>query len=245
MTRETDMTTSKSPVSRRTALLGGLGATGGLVLASGGGESAQAVTGGLGLPANPKVLMFGDSYTEGVGAVPTTKGYAYLVGAPLGWTVTVDGKGGSGYCNPTTYGAGNYATRLAKVAVAAYDLIVIQGGTNDDKTVNGVPVYDSPTIKAAIQKAIDTVRARFPNAKILLFGPSNPYGSATVDRLRVNDLLVAAASANALPYVNPIAEKWFLPGDGASFANPDNSHPSNAGHAHLRSLFVRDAQVLG
>lgn len=239
------MTKSKSPVSRRTALLGGLGATGGLVLATGQGESAQAVTGArLALPANPKVLLFGDSYTEGVGAVPTTKGYAYLVGAPLGWTMTIDGKGGSGYCNPTTYNAGDYPTRMGK-RTGTFDLIVLQGGSNDEKTVttNGVttPVYTDAQIKAAIDKTISLVRTKWPLARIVLMGPTNPYGSAGH---RVNDMLVAAATANALPMMNPIGEKWFMSGDGTSFANPDLGHPNNAGHALIRSLFVRDAQVL-
>lgn len=200
-------------------------------------RAMAAPTARLVLPVNPKVLLLGDSYTEGVGASPKTNGYAFKVAAPLGWTLTIDGKGGSGYNNPTTYGAGTYADRLVKQPADAFDLVVLQGGSNDDR-------YDSVTVKPMIEKALNVVASRFPKAKLVVVGPSNPYGSANADRLRINDLLVSVLAPRSVPYVNPIAEKWFMPGDGSMFADAASGHPSNAGHAHLRSLFVRDMQVL-
>jgi GDSL-like lipase/acylhydrolase family protein len=223
-----------------------LGATGlGVALVGSLSETAVAATAiQLGpLPVIPNVLLLGDSYTEGVGASVKTNGYAYKVGAPLNWKMTIDGKGGSGYCNPTTYGAGNYSTRLGK-KTGVFDLVVLQGTSNDEKSVNGVPVYDNATLSAAIQTTLDLVRTRFPLAQILMMGPANPYGSASADRLRVNDVLVQAATTNAVPYLNPIAEKWFLSGDGSSFADSTSGHPNNVGHLHIRSLFVRDVQAL-
>lgn len=225
---------------RRFAGLVAAGAAGAVVAGST-AQPAEAATAGLSpLPPKAPVLIFGDSYVEGLGADVKTNGWAYKVGPLLGWTVTVNGKGGTGYCNPTSYGAGVYFDRLLKVA-DAYDLVVLQGSSNDDKTSNGQLVYDDATLTAAINKLLDFARSHFTKAQLLMVGPTNPYGSVSV---RANNLLVQAAAAHAIPFVNPIAEKWFVPGDGTIFANTSNGHPNNAGHAHMRSLFVRDLQVL-
>jgi hypothetical protein len=114
--------------------------------------------------------------------------------------------------------------------------VVLQGSTNDER-------YDSATLGAAIARTLDLARTRFVGAQLVMMGLANPYGSVGVDRLRVNDLLLQAASTYALPFLNPLVEKWFVPGDGTSFANPTSGHPNNAGHAHIRSSFVRDVQI--
>lgn len=194
----------------------------------------------LSLPANPRVLVLGDSYTEGLGADPLTNGWAYLIGAPLVWQVTVDGKGGSGYANPTTYGAGTFAQRLNKrlstYPTVAYDLIVLQGSSNDQKYLS--------TLAADIKTTIRKTRKLYPSAQILMLGPTTPYGNPGPDLLAVNDRLKRAASTYKINFINPLGEKWFVPGDGSWAANPTNGHPNNAGHAHIAQRFVEDVKVL-
>ena len=53
---------------------------------------AAAASPALVLPSHPKVLLFGDSYTKGVGATSKKKGYAYRIAKPLGWKLTIDGR---------------------------------------------------------------------------------------------------------------------------------------------------------
>jgi len=194
----------------------------------------------LSLPANPRVLVLGDSYTQGSGADPLTNGWAYLIGAPLGWQVAVDGKGGSGYANPTTYGAGTFGQRLDKrfatYPTIGYDLIVLQGSSNDQKYLS--------TLAGKIKTTIRTARKLYPSAQILMLGPTTPYGSPGSSLLAVNDKLNSAASAYKINFINALSEKWFVPGDGSWAANPTNGHPSNAGHAHIAERFVQDVKAL-
>ena len=195
------------------------------------------VPGRLNLPDHPAVLLIGDSYTEGVGAVPLANGYAYKVAEPLGWTLTRDGRGGSGYVNPTGYGAGVFGDRLPTFPADAYDLVVLQGSSNDMK-------YPSAEIATNVAAALRTVHDRFPHAEVLLVGPTNPYGSPLPDLVRVNELVRAAAVERGIAFVDPITEEWFVPGDGRWAANPANAHPSNAGYQRIADRLVADVRSL-
>jgi lysophospholipase L1-like esterase len=191
----------------------------------------------LALPAHPRVLLVGDSYTYGGGAVPLSEGYAYKVAAPLGWDLTRDGAWGTGYVNPGTQGLGRFGDRLWKHPADAYSLVVIQGSSNDER-------YDSGTVKGGVNMTVRTVQRRYPHAQLLLVGLTTPYGSPSADRVRVNSVVRGYAAEKGVLFVDPLAERWFVPGDGSWAANPDNGHPSNAGHRRIADRFVQDVRGL-
>jgi lysophospholipase L1-like esterase len=195
------------------------------------------VPGSLTLPARPKVLVLGDSYTEGGGAEPATKGYAYLLAKPLGWRVTVNGVAGSGYVNPGAHGNNRYLQRLPALKGRTYDLVVVQGGSNDRDVAY-------PALRDAVTQTIDGVPATFPGAAVVILGPSNPYGKSDPTRLLAQCTLAEYAGAQHLAFLDPIGESWFVPGDGKWAANPANAHPSNAGHQQIAKRFVADVDVL-
>ena len=87
----------------------------------------------LELPAHPRVLLMGDSYTEGWGADPESRGFSYQIAKPLGWRLTRDGIGSTGFVDAGLQNQGNYPARLTRHPRDAYDLVVLQGGTNDEK----------------------------------------------------------------------------------------------------------------
>jgi len=234
----------------RRALLAASTGTAAAVAAGFMAQPAMAATTLTIKPLAPKapMLIFGDSYVQGVGATdPTTgadlntNGWAYKVGPLLNATVTVNGQRGSGYCNPALYGSGVYYDRLTKVT-DIYDLIVLQGSSNDDKTTStGAYIYDDATLRAAIEKALTYAHGKFLRAQLVMLGPCSPSGGGAT---RANGLLKAAAAAHAIPYIDAIVQKWFVSGDYKLFANQVNGHPNNQGHAHIRSAFYRDYQVL-
>lgn len=183
------------------------------------------------------MLLVGDSYTEGVGAEPSSNGYAYKIAEPLGWALTRDGRHGSGYVNPTTYGAGIFADRLLKQPADAYDLIVLQGSSNDIR-------YTAAELDTNLATTVRIVRERYPRAQLLMLGPATPYGRPDPEFIRVNDQVKAAAAGTGAVFVDPVAERWFVPGDGTWAANPANGHPSNAGHQRIADRFVADVRAL-
>ncbi|MCW2809736.1 MAG: lipolytic protein family, partial [Friedmanniella sp.] len=182
-----------------------------------------------------RALILGDSYTEGRGAVPLTEGYAYQVGARLGWDVTVSGVGGSGYLNPGPQLAGDYRTRLAAQPATPMDVVVLQGSSNDSK-------YPLEQLVPAVQATVAAVRARYPAARLLILGPVALYGQPIPAVAAVHDQLRAYALAHDITFIDPIEEAWFVRGESRVVANPENGHPSNVGHARIADLFVRDVQ---
>lgn len=195
------------------------------------------VPGSLKLPAHPSVLVLGDSYTEGGGARPATKGYAYLLAKPLRWRVSVKGVAGSGYVNPGAHGDNRYLQRLPALKGRTFDLVVVQGGSND----RDVPY---PALRDAVAQTIDGVRAMFPGAAVVILGPSTPYGKPDPTRLLAQCTLAEYAAAQHLTFLDPIGEAWFVPGDGKRDANPADGHPSNAGHRQIADRFIADVRVL-
>lgn len=191
----------------------------------------------LTLPAKPSVLVLGDSYTEGYGADPETKGWAYLVGKPLGWKVTVNGVGGTGYVNPGPRGEGTYLQRLPSLQGRSFDLVVVQGGSNDRDT-------SYPALRDAVAKTLDAVRTDFPGAVVVLMGPATPYGKPDATRTLAQCVLAGHAATQGLAFIDPLGERWFVEGDGDRYANPQNGHPSNAGYRVMAERFEADARVL-
>ena len=180
----------------------------------------------------PKVLIFGDSYTEGWGAASPSAGYAYLVGEPLHWEVTVDGVGSTGYVNPGKKNQGTYLTRLDRLEPQPYDLIVLQGSSNDAK----MPAAE---VAPAIEQTVAAVRAKYPGARLMMLGPAALYGRPTAALVEVSEVLSGYARRNQIPFIDPVADDWFRPGDAETYANPENGHPNDQGYAYIADRFIR------
>ncbi|MDT3317806.1 GDSL-type esterase/lipase family protein [Microbacterium sp. KSW4-11] len=182
----------------------------------------------LSLPADPDVLVFGDSWTYGAAATVPTDGYAYRLGRLTGWDVTVDGVRGSGYMKPGWDGP-DFRTRAKWLDPAAdYDLIIIQGSINDRQ--QGERGY-----REAVDATWDVFARLYPHAQIVIFGPT-PHqfpideGTARIDR----DLQKAAADRHWW-YISPLQEQWVTPANYLDVIDvgAGKRHPSDRGHAYL------------
>ena len=191
----------------------------------------------LDLPARPRVLLIGDSYTQGWGAEPMTEGFAYQVAGPLGWQLTRDGIGATGYRKPGAHQEGTYAQRLWRHPADAYDLVVLQGGSNDEK-------YSEAEISASVELTLRTVRQRYPSARLVVMEPVVLYGSVYPNRAKLMRVLAASTSRHSLLVIDPVAEEWFVKGGDPALINQAKGHPSNAGYARIAQLFVRDVTAL-
>ncbi|MGI3779370.1 MAG: SGNH/GDSL hydrolase family protein [Janthinobacterium lividum] len=191
----------------------------------------------LDLPAQPRVLLVGDSYTEGWGADPTTRGFAYRIAEPLGWRLTRDGIGSTGYTNVGLKQQGTFAERLWRHPADAYDLVVLQGGSNDERR-------SEAEITEAVDLTIRTVHRRYPGAQLLVMGPIEPYGTVTARRAKVTRVLTASTAKSSLLLIDPTAEHWFVTGDSVTLVNPAKGHPNNAGYGRITWIFLRDVRAL-
>jgi len=191
----------------------------------------------LDLPVQPRVLLMGDSYTEGWGATPLSEGFAFHIAEPLGWRLTRDGIGSTGYLNAGLKMQGTYPQRLWRHPADGYDLVVLQGGSNDEKA----PEAD---IAKAVDLTVRTVHRRYPSAQILVMGPVVPHGTIGANRVKVNRVLTSYTTAHSLQLINPWAEQWFVKGDAATMVDPVKGHPNNAGYARIATLFIRDVRAL-
>lgn len=187
----------------------------------------------LSLPSHPRVLVFGDSYTAGTGAEHVRFGYARTVAGLLGWDVTVDGSGGTGYVAVGPRRQGDYLTRLASAPQGPFDLVLLQGSSNDTR-------QPLARLQPAADAMLQAVRLRYPTAQLAMLGPVALYGTAPRSYQDVDAVLAREAAAQRVTYIDPIAEHWFLKGESRTMANPANGHPSNAGHARIAQRLAQD-----
>lgn len=232
------MSLDRAPVPRRRVVVGVAGLL--LTMASGGCGSAPAPTVAPTPSASPvapgpgaRVLIFGDSYTEGWGATPKTQGYAYRVGKALQWDVVVDGVGGSGYLATGTRNEGRYLTRLHKAPAGPFDLVVLQGGSNDE-------ALPASKLRPAVAATVAELYQRYPGARVVMMGPVAIHGGRPPLRDAVNGLLRDYASSREVPFLDPMGEQWFARGEGPVMVNPANGHPNNVGYARIAERFVAE-----
>ena len=187
-----------------------------------------------------RALFFGDSLMNGTGAHPSRPILARVVARRLGWTITVDAVGGTGY---TTGGDRSrpYLERLSKPGLLStpYDVVLLEGGTNDRAA-------DAATMHLRTTETVRYVRSRLPTARIVLMGAYNPSGRGyDARRVTIDAVIRAVAVEQSLAYFSPIAGLW-TKGQGRRFLCPDGLHPSAYGYgvlaAHLTAA-LRAARV--
>lgn len=183
----------------------------------------------LELPDEPRVLVFGDSWVYGSAAIVPTLGFAYRLGDELGWDTVVDGVRGSGYLKPGIDG-GSYGQRVADLDPALDpDLIILEGSINDRR------LYPAG-YQEAVTSVWDALADLYPEARIVVLGPSPQVLPVEPATARIDADLAALAGARGWWYISPIAEGWISAENYAAVIDSSatgRDHPSTEGHAYL------------
>ncbi len=182
----------------------------------------------LALPENPRVLVFGDSWTYGSAASTPTLGYAYVLAEQLGGETIVDGVRGSGYLQPGLDGAA-FGERIdALDPTLDPDLVIIQGSINDRD--HGAEGY-----REAVTAAWDALTVKYPDAAIVVLGPAPHILPVESGTLRIDEDLAALAGARGWWYISPVQAEWITAFNYRDVIDidPGNRHPSTGGHRYL------------
>lgn len=189
------------------------------------------------LPAQPVLLIVGDSYTAGDGADRVDQGWAYLVAGELGFPANIDAIGGTGF----VWGGGarddrgqEYGVRLRGIAATnpafVPNLLILQGGQNDALSNNPA------AIQSATTETIELARTLWPGVQVVVLGPSAPQPLADYLRDANNAVLSGAAAANA-PFIDAYGAGWFTAANSQEFY-ADGAHVNTAGHRYLADRFL-------
>lgn len=198
--------------------------------------SATAGQPGIELPAEPVLLILGDSYTAGDGAGSASQSWASVVARQLGYPTNIDGAGGTGFA----WGGGardeldgEYETRLRAIAgnpAFVPNVIILQGGQNDAQ------VAAAAEVTAATTQTIEAARRFWPGVQVVVLGPSAPQPLG--EELRtVNNAVRAGAEAAGAPFVDAVEGGWFTAANSTGF-DFDGAHPNAAGHAYIAEKFL-------
>lgn len=180
------------------------------------------------LPAHPRVLVFGDSWTFGSAAADPSLGYAYVLAELLDGQTVVDGVRGSGYLKPGLDGPA-FGERIAALDPAlSPDLVIIQGSIND--RLSGAEGY-----RQAVTDAWDALAAIYPEAAIVVLGPAPhelPVGAGTT---RIDADLADLAAARGWWYISPVQQEWITEQNYLDVIDIGigRQHPSTEGHRYL------------
>jgi lysophospholipase L1-like esterase len=222
--------------TRATGLLAGSA----VLLLLGGCAAGASADDGAATPtvATTSMLVIGDSYAAGLGADSPSTSFAWETGSLLGWTTTVDGVSGTGYVNPGASGQ-TYAERLALLSDEAVDVdvIVVEGGLNDRP-------YGAEEVTAAATSFLQTLRARAPEATIVVVGAPDPVPSLAAASVTVNAEIAAAAALTGVTFIDPVAEGWITEANAGRYVSVDQLHPDQAGHDHIADLLAADLRVI-
>jgi lysophospholipase L1-like esterase len=185
-----------------------------------------------------RALFFGDSLMNGTGSHPTRPVMARVAARQLGWDVTVNAFGGTGYTTGGSRGR-PYLERLSRRGVLStpYDVVLLEGGTNDKAA-------DPATMHARTTETVAYVRSRLPTAQIVLMGAYNPMGRRYDGRrVTIDAVIRTVAVEQSLPYFSPISGHWTR-GQGARFLCKDGLHPSAFGYGVMGAKLVNALRSL-
>lgn len=164
------------------------------------------------------ILFYGNSLTAGYGVEPN-QAFPALIGKKidsLGLDYSVVNAGLSG---ETTAGG---KSRISWVLRRPVDVFVLELGGNDG--LRGLPLSAT---RQNLQAIIDTVRAKSPQAQIVLAGMQIPPNMGTAYAREFRELYKQLADKNKLVLI-----PFLLEGVGGiqKLNQPDGIHPTVAGH---------------
>lgn len=193
------------------------------------GVAASVPPAPLTLTDDARVLVFGDSWVYGSAATVPTLGFAYLLADELGVETVVNGVRGSGYLKPGLDGPA-YGERIAGLDPALDpDLVIVEGSINDRR------LYPDG-YRDAVTAAWDALEARYPEADIVILGPSPQVLPVETATQEIDNELSELAGARGWWYISPLAEDWITTANYLDVIDTGpigRDHPSTEGHAYL------------
>jgi acyl-CoA thioesterase-1 len=173
--------------------------------------------------AGPRVVVIGDSYSQGAHLADPSRSWPSM----LPGRVVVDGFSGSGFAAAASSCRGEaFGLRVPRALAEHPSLVVVQGGLND---------YDVPDheLRAAVRDVLGRLSG---HAAVVVGPPDAPSRAAQVTR--VDAIIAAAADRAGVPYVR--TSGWQLP------FLPDRLHLTATGHRTFgRAVAARIAHLTG
>lgn len=170
-------------------------------------------------PRPLRVAIVGDSFAVGVGANSSGDSYANVLAARGCWNLDLVARSGSGYAAS----ADPYVSfsRVAAVASAIPDVIIIQGSGND---------RGDARLFVAAAGLYATFRVVAPQARIVVVGPTGAPNAKHENIDNIRRTLRDAAGVAGVTFIDPKAEGWL---NAATDYAPDGIHPNTRGHARM------------
>jgi hypothetical protein len=170
--------------------------------------------------------------TGGCGAA----NYAQALSVKEGWITTVLAQGGTGYVNGADADpASDFGSRLPDVYKAAPDLVIVEGSVGDQ-------FYAASEIHDAAVRVLVGLKSHLPDAMVVAIGPAWA-DTPPANIVAVEGAVKAAAAAEDVLFIDPIAQGWFT-GASASLMAPDHQSPTDAGHARMAAMIADDLAPL-
>jgi lysophospholipase L1-like esterase len=189
------------------------------------GEPSTAPSASAGPTGTSRVVVIGDSDAGGAG--PNATAWPALLDERLA-DIEIEAltTGGSGYVS-TAAGESTLTDLATGADLSDADLVVLFGSRFD---ASGI----SDQVSAAAEDALTTVRDEAPDAAVLVIGPLWPGGAPPAGVRNNRDVIRAAADAAAVPFVDPLNERWLTGGTG--LVGGDDVHLTDRGQAALADL---------
>lgn len=189
----------------------------------------------------PTLLIVGDSFAGGTGD-PTFRPYPYLLGDRLGWSLTLDAQGGTGFVNvagPAGSRGVPFIDRLARDGqLYNADYVLIDGGRND------LGLLPADVVPAA-DEYMKTVRATWPKAKIVVILPSYVSADEATNYRAVSEGMRRSAEEVNGYVIDPVAEGWYRGRDLAPLLWRDGVHLNAAGNEYYASRILDSMRAMG
>lgn len=189
----------------------------------------------------PTLLIVGDSFASGTGD-PTFRPYPYLLGDRLGWSLTLDAEGGTGFVNVAggvNSGRVPFIDRLARDGqLYNVDYVLIDGGRND------LGLLPADVIPAA-DEYIKKVRATWPKAKIIVMLPSYVSAEEASNYPAVSEGMRRSAEEVGAYVIDPVADGWYRGKDLAPLLWRDHVHLNAAGNEYYAGRIIDSLRTMG
>jgi lysophospholipase L1-like esterase len=203
-------------------------------------ESAVSSIGSM-FDYKPTLLIVGDSFAGGTGD-PTFRPYPYLLGDRLGWNLTLDAEGGTGFVNVAggvKSGRVPFIDRLARDGqLYDVDYVLIDGGRND----LGLPPAE---VIPAADEYINKTRAIWPKAKIIVVLPSYVSAVEASNYPAVSAGMRRSAEEVNAYVIDPVAEGWYRGKDLDPLFWTDGVHLNAAGNEYYASRIIDSMRAMG